>query len=86
MAKSLIDTINATPFYGLAVTFCETGYNVSIEYPREVWSPHEFAACASDAILKCIAKHGPQPAATPAPLTPPPDLPPLPVIVAPPPY
>lgn len=85
MAKSLIDTINATPFIGLAVTFVHTGYNASIEFEDGQWSPHEFATCASDAILKCFAKHAPK-AAAPLPDLPPlPPLPPLPAIVLPPP-
>lgn len=60
MAKSLIDTINATPFYDMTVSNVETGFNVSVEFERGKWSPHEFAATPSDAILKCFAKHAPK--------------------------
>jgi hypothetical protein len=80
MAKSLTDIIDGTPFVGLAVTFVHTGFNASIEFEDGQWSPHEFATCASDAILKCFAKHAPAKA---APL---PDLPPIVMLPPPPPY
>jgi hypothetical protein len=92
MTKSLIDTLNATPFVGLAVTFVHTGYTASIEFENGQWSPNEFGTCASDAILKAIRLHAPAPsvkAAAPplAPLPPLPDLtPPAIVLPPPPPY
>jgi hypothetical protein len=85
MAKSLIDTIDSTPFEGLAVTNVHTGFNVSIEFERDQWSPAVFGTSPSDAILKAIRLHAPKAAALPplAPLPPlpditPPALPPLP--------
>jgi hypothetical protein len=65
----LTEIIDETPFVGLAVTFVHTGYNASIEFEDSHWSPHEFGSTASEAILKCIAKHAP---AAPPLLAPPP--------------
>ena len=67
MTKSLADKIDAVPFVGLAVANVHTGYNVSIELEPGCWSPQEFATSASEAILKCIAKHGPAPVVMPPP-------------------
>lgn len=77
MSKSLTDTIDGTPFLGLAVTFVHTGYNASVEFEDGQWSPHIFGVSASEAIQKCFAKHAPLA------LPPLPDLSPS---IAPPPY
>lgn len=67
MTNPLAETIDGTPFVGLAVTFVHTGYNASVDFGAGNWSPHEFAMTASEAILKCIAKHAPPPALPPPP-------------------
>ncbi len=61
----LTKIIDETPFVGLAVTFVHTGYNASIEFEDGHWSPHEFGATASAAILKCIRLHAPKSLAPP---------------------
>jgi hypothetical protein len=60
MAKSLIDTIDSTPFQGLSVTNVHTGFNVSIEFERDQWSPPVFGTSPSDAILKAVRLHAPK--------------------------
>jgi hypothetical protein len=85
MAKSLIDTIDNTPFQGLAITNVHTGFNVSIEFERGKWSPAVFATSPSEAILKAIRLHAPAPSEKAAA----PPLPPLPDLsspILPPPY
>jgi hypothetical protein len=55
---NLAQLLDGTPFVGLAVANVHTGFNVSIELEPGCWSPQVFATTASEAIAKCIAKHG----------------------------
>jgi hypothetical protein len=68
---TLPEILDGTPFVGLAVTNVHTGYNASIEFEDGKWSPHEFGATASEAILKALRLYAPVPAPAPA-------IPPLP--------
>lgn len=44
---------------GLTVTNVHTGYNASVSFKEDEWSPHEFGTTAADAIRKCIRLHRP---------------------------
>jgi hypothetical protein len=65
--SDLSSALDATPFVGLAVTFCHTGFNASIEFRDGEWSPHTFGTTASEAILKCLGKWAPVPVLLPPP-------------------
>lgn len=69
--QTLNDLLDATPFAGLAVTTCHTGYNASVQFDEDHWSPTVFGTCASEAIAKALALR-PVPVADVAPVLAPP--------------